>query len=319
MLLAIRSTSERDIDEKDQGNLTASFIAAAYGNDQSLAALVDWGANIHFERSQPLYNDILPHQDPLNVSSYIFQWGYNLANIASQNGHVNVIKVLLKHRINICHENSIGLNSFHLASEHGHTSILRIFISTSKCNWKISFQSSLYLASKNGHLNVVAYLLSLNAVDKCVHCSDTMYWIPKGKVRLQSNFPYQKMPNWYFKNFVLKEDTQLFFCQSALDIAVQNRHFDIVKILANETVNALKCINARGMTPLITAAAFEHDDIVLYFLQARYSLNDTCREMQKSRFNIDNNEQSGDRLCVKGLSFWHMLAIYASEKLWRSS
>ena len=79
MLLAIRSTSERDIDEKDQGNLTASFIAAAYGNDQSLAALVDWGANIHFERSQPLYNEILPHKDLLNVSRYIFQWGYNLA------------------------------------------------------------------------------------------------------------------------------------------------------------------------------------------------------------------------------------------------
>ena len=49
MLLAIRSTPEIDIDEKDQANLTASYIAAAYGNDQSLAALVDWGSNIHFE------------------------------------------------------------------------------------------------------------------------------------------------------------------------------------------------------------------------------------------------------------------------------
>ena len=195
MLLAIRSTSERDIDEKDQGNLTASYIAAPYGNDQSLAALVDWGANIHFERSQPLYNEIIPHKDLLNVSRYICHWGYNLANIASQNGHVNVIKVLLKHRINICHENLLRLNSFHLASEHGHTSILRIFIPTSKCNWKISFQSSLYLASRNGHLNIVAYLLSLNAVDKCVPCSDAMDWIPKGMVRVQSNVPYQKMPN----------------------------------------------------------------------------------------------------------------------------
>ena len=48
---------------------------------------------------------------------------------------------------------------------------------------------------------------------------------------------------------MLKEDTQLFFCQSALGIAVQNTHLDIVKILANESVYALKCVNARGMTP----------------------------------------------------------------------
>ena len=63
------------------------------------------------------------------------------------------------------------------------------------------------------------------------------------------------------------------------------------------------------MTHLITAAAFEHDNIVLYFLQSGYSLNDTCKEMKKIRLINDNNEH----FYVKGLSFWHMLAIYASE------
>ena len=195
-----------------------------------------------------------------------------------------------------------------------------MLISSSKCNWSSSFQTSLYLAAKTGHLHVVKYLLSLNVVDTCIPCLDKINWIPNGKVRFQSKIPNKKLPyEWDYRNFVLKDDRRFLFCESALDIAVQNQHLEIVKVLTSETVNALKCVNARGMTPLITAAAFERNDIVLYFLEKRLSLNDTCKIPKKTRFynsNIDNFYHP--RFCVKGLTFWHILAIYASEETMES-
>lgn len=320
MLLAIESTHEIDIDERDQDNLTAAYIAAAYGNDKSLVALIENGADLDYQRSQPVLSKILPNQDPIHLSKYTFQWGYNLANIASQNGHADIIELLLKHKVNVCHENSVGLNSFHLAAEHGHISILRMFMSSSKCKWSSSFPTSLYLAAKTGHLHVVKYLLSLNVVDTCVPCSDKMNWIPPKKVRFQSKIPKQKLPyEWDYRNFALKDDRNFFFCESALDIAVQNQHLEIVKVLTNETVNALKCVNARGMTPLITAAAFGRNDIVLYFLERGLSLNDSCKVKEYTRFSSNNKERFSDgRICVNGLTFWHMLAIYASEETMES-
>ena len=318
MLLAIGLTSKMNIDIRDQGNLTSSYLAAAYGNDKSLAALLRKGADIQFQRSQPLFREISPNHDPIHLSKYTFQWGYNLANIASQNGHDRVIELLLNHNINISHENSVGLNSFHLASEHGHTSILKLLMTSSQCNWNSSFQLSLYLAAKNGHLNVVKYLLSLGVTDRCVPCSDSINWIPNGKARWQSSSLQQKLPYEIdYRNFVLKDDRHLYFCESALDIAVQNNHLEVVKFLIREPINALKCLNAQGMTPLITAVVLREHDILHYFLTTGLSLNDTCRvrKKMKTRFhNFKNTHHSDEPLCVKGLSFWHMLAIYSSEK-----
>lgn len=232
MLLSIVATSHMEIDLGDKENISASFIAAAFGNANTLAALIDNGADINYQRPPPVFIQIKLSKDPMHFCKYISFCGYSLANIASQNGHANVLKLLLRYKINICHENSLGLNSFHLASEHGHLQVLQVLMSSKLCDWTSSFNQSLYLGAKSGHTHVIKYLLSLGAVDSCVPCSNSIYWIPKDKARLPTHAPVPNLPyERDYKKYILKDDRRLFFCESALDIAVQNNHLEVVKIL----------------------------------------------------------------------------------------
>lgn len=318
MLIAIRSMSHLNIDMRDPEELTASFIAAANGNENALAALIEHGADVNYQRPPPVFIQLKLAQDPINICKYKAFCGYNLANIASQNGHTNVLKLLIKYKINLCHRNSLGLNSFHLASEHAHVHILQILMSSKLCNWTSSFDQALYLSAKNGHVRVIKYLLSINAVDDCVPCINFIYWIPEGKTRLQTNVPIPNLPyEWDYKNFFLRDDRRLYFCESALDIAVQKNHLEVVKILVSHKENALKCVNARGMTPPITAVVFDAKDVIYYFLQSGLPLNDTCmvRHNMKKRFTNYDGDIIDDRFCTNELSFWHMLAIYSSSDI----
>lgn len=317
MSIAIRSMSHSNIDMKDPGKSTASFIAATYGNENALAALIERGADVNYQRPPHVFIQLKFFQDPIHFCKYNAFCGYSLANIASQNGHANVLKFLIKYNINLCHETSLGLNSFHLASEHNHLHILRILMSSKLCNWTSSFDQALYLSAKNGHVRVVKYLLSINAVDNCVPCSNFIAWIPKGKARLQTNtrtpnLPYERD----YKNYVLKDDRRLYFCESALDIAVQNNHLEVVKILVGQKENAINCVSARGMTPAITAVVFNSKDVIYHFLQSGLPLNDTCtvRHMTK-RFTNYDEDMVNNKFCRNELSFWHMLSIHSSTEI----
>lgn len=317
MSIAILSMSHSNIDMKDPGKSTASFIAATYGNDNALAALIERGADVNYQRPPPVFIQLKHFQDPIHFCKYNIFCGYNLANIASQNGHANVLKFLIKYNINLCHETSLGLNSFHLASEHDHVHILRILMSSKLCNWTSSFDQALYLSAKNGHVRVVKYLLSINATDNCVPCSNFIHWIPKGKSRLQT---YTRMPNLPYerdyKNYLLRDDRRFYFCESALDIAVQNNHLEVFKILVGQKENALNCVSARGMTPAITAVVFNSKDVIYHFLQSGLPLNDTCTVRHiKKRFKNYDEDMDNETFCKNDLSFWHMLAIHSSPEI----
>ena len=58
MLIAIESTHGTDIDVRDQNNLTAAYIAAAYGNDKCLAALIKERADLDYQKPQPVLSKI---------------------------------------------------------------------------------------------------------------------------------------------------------------------------------------------------------------------------------------------------------------------
>lgn len=105
-----------------------------------------------------------------------------------------------------CHETFLGLYSFHLASKHDHVHIFRILMSSKLCNWTSSFDQALYLS-------VVKYLLSINATDNCVPCSNFIVWIPKGKEKLQTNTRTINLP---FERDYKNYDRRLYFCESAV-------------------------------------------------------------------------------------------------------
>lgn len=317
--LLIDAIQEIQIDSKDEGNSPASYIAAAYGNAKSLNALFENGADKTFVRSSYSIKDVSSELDLIYICKYEAHWGYSLSNIASQNGHESVVKLLIQNGVNLLHQNAIGLNSFHLAAEHGHYRILKLLISYKASLWTPSLNHSLYLAAKNGHATVVEYLLSLGAVDDCLPCNGSLYWIPKGKGRLQSKGAREFYYDRGDEDYVFKDDQHLIFCETALQIATQNGYLEVVKLLLKEETNAMTCSDARGRTPVLSAAAYDREDILLYFLnESKQLYNAKCEEKLaikciKQNLGISENEKFHTKYCSKDLSLQHLLALYSTE------
>lgn len=308
------------VDCKDAGNSPASYIAAAYGNAESLSALFENGADKTFVRSSFPIRRLSQELDVIYTCKYEAHWGYSLFNIAAQNGHENVIKLLIQNDVNLLHENAIGLNSFHLAAEHGHYRILKLLISFKESLWTPSLNHSLYLAAKNGHATVVEYLLSLGAVDDCLPCNGSLYWIPKGKGRLQSKGAREFYYDRDEHDYVLKDDQRFLFCETALEIATQNGYFEVVKILLKEETNAMTCTDARGRTPVFTAAAFDRKDILLYFFdKSKQLFNAKCEEnltIKRIKRDLGKLEIRNYhfKCCRKELALQYFLALYSTSE-----
>lgn len=136
MSLILDLFSLRSVDEIDEGNITASYVATAFGNNLSLKALLDRNANVNFTRLGPTF--INETVDMLHFCKTFAYWEYSLLNIAAQNGHYETVLTLLRHNVNISHQTSFGSNSFLLAVNNGHTRIVREFL--------MKFKSKFHLA-----------------------------------------------------------------------------------------------------------------------------------------------------------------------------
>lgn len=317
--LLINVIPDLRVDCKDEGNSPASYIAAAYGNAKSLGALFENGADKTFARSSFPVRSLSQELDLIYTCKYEAHWGYSLFNIASQNGHEKVVKLLIQNAVELLQENAIGLNSFHLAAEHGHYRILKLLISFKESLWIPSLNHSLYLAAKNGHATVVEYLLSLGAVDDCLPCNGSLYWIPKGKVRLQSKGAKEFYYDRDEHDYVLKDDQRFLFCETALEIATQNGYFEVVKILLKEETNAMTCTDARGRTPVFTAAAFDRKDILLYFFdkskklfKAKCEEKLTIKQIKRDLGKLEIRNYHF-KCCRKELALQYFLALYSTS------
>ena len=85
--------------------------------------------------------------------------------LASQNGHTQVVKLLIKENADVKIQIKEGVTALMLASQNGHTQVVELLI---KENADVKIQSkegvtALMLASKNGHTQVVELLLKENA------------------------------------------------------------------------------------------------------------------------------------------------------------
>lgn len=126
MSLLLDLFSLRPVDETDKGNITASYVAAAFGNHRSLKALLDRHADVNFTRLGPKY--INETVDMLHFCKTYAFWEYSLLNIAAQNGHIQTVLTLIRHNVNVSHETSFGSNSFLLAVENSHSNIVQEFL-----------------------------------------------------------------------------------------------------------------------------------------------------------------------------------------------
>ena len=86
--------------------------------------------------------------------------------LASHNGHLDVVKYLVEHGVNIKTLNE----SLHLAARNGHLNIVKYLIENgadvnSASRHTLEDNYALLVAAKNGHLNIVKYLVSIGNYD----------------------------------------------------------------------------------------------------------------------------------------------------------
>ena len=93
--------------------------------------------------------------------------GLSALMIASQNGHTEVVKLLLGKGAQVNMQENSGWSALMIASENGHTEVVKLLLE--KVNMQINYGlSALYLAVKGQHTQSVMVLFQHGAkVSKC--------------------------------------------------------------------------------------------------------------------------------------------------------
>ncbi|XP_055997998.1 ankyrin repeat domain-containing protein 50-like [Ostrea edulis] len=304
--------SGRDIEKRDNtGNFSSAYLGSAFGNHRTLDALLQHGANIHFVRKGP---EIVKRS--IGVEDFckkFAHWEYSLLNVASQNGHLDVVSTLLKHGVNVSYTNSLGLNSFHLAAEYGHIELVRLYLRYFKDTFYSSLDHSLYLSAKKGHYSVVELLLHHGAVDRCLPCNLSQYWTEFHETRLQI---IDDMDDLKTVNYVFKDDRRFIKCETALEVSLQNGYDEIVKLLIDKYPSGLKCRESGGRTPLLTAIRFQRYKALKQILLHENARNITCLFNRNRWKKLDLNDKERNEYlenqCPFNSSISHFCAMYGN-------
>jgi ankyrin repeat protein len=329
--LMLTLTNLNEVNEIDNNNHSLSFAAARQGNEESLRCLLDRGANQNFtvilETSINNVDSFQKSHDPfysghniVQICKYVFFCGYNILQIAAQNGHQSVVKMLLDRHKRLAYvENDMHLNAFHLAVENGHFEIMNMFL---KMNSSLADIISLYQASKNGNKNIVQTLLSYGVIDQCVPFNGTFYWLPLLSNRKQQRAKINNVRTEYgtvsIKTYFY-DDWRLITCETALNAAVRKGHLDVVDILMKEENNALRCTTYDGKTPLMTAVRYNQTEIfkLLHYnnsmmsLKCEHSFNIFDIYFQ-SKLDISERAELITERCPSGASVVHLLAMHGN-------
>lgn len=307
MSLLLDLFSLRPVDETDKGNITASYVAAAFGNERSLKALLGRNANVNFIRLGPKF--INETVDMLHFCKNYAFWEYSLLNIAAQNGHFETVITLLRHNADISHQTSFGSNSFLLAVENGHTRLVRYFILLFKSNFITSLNQALYISAKNGYVDIVDLLLYHGAEDSCPSCNSSQYWTSFHQTRLQAINSGENLQRF---NFAFLDDGRFVRCESVLEIAIQNGHTEIVQHLLQNSSKTSCCREAGGRTPVFTALKFKRTEIFKILIQKGINKQDRCLYRKRRAIAIDLNEREREEylenMCPYNVTISHYLA-----------
>lgn len=314
MSLLLDLFSCRSIDETDQGNITASYVAAAFGNHRNLKALLDRKANVNFTRLGPRF--INETVNMLEFCKTFAFWDYSLLNIAAQNGHMKTVVTLLQYDVNILHQTAFGSNSFLLAVENGHTRLVREFLIRFRSILISSLNLALYLSAKNGYVDIVDLLLYHGAEDLCLACNSSQYWTSLYQTRLQA---INTTKNFKMFDFVFLDDRRYVRCETALETAIQNGHTEVVQLLLKSTNKTLRCRESGGRTPAFTALKFKRSEIFDLLMQQGINKLDRCLYRKRRIETLDLSESERkeylQNMCPFNITLSHFLTFNWERKL----
>ncbi|XP_052238609.1 transient receptor potential cation channel subfamily A member 1 homolog [Dreissena polymorpha] len=215
MLLAAGS----DVTVEDKNDSTLVFLAAEENKLDVLKVLM----------TTPKIKELINHRD---------EWNNSPLHVASQNGHVNVVKFLIENGAMVTLKNDREQTPIHLAAIKGYVGVVQAIVAHDKTTLNDHDENSdtaLHLAASNGHVQLVHVLLTLGANHEIMN----------------SNL------------------------QTPIAAAAANGHLKVVELLVRAGA-FIDIPDKLGLTPLLLASMNGHFNVVEYLLerQADVTLTD---------------------------------------------
>ncbi|KAK3586910.1 hypothetical protein CHS0354_008504 [Potamilus streckersoni] len=315
----------KEVDSRNNDDITPAFIAAGKGNNDTLQALLDAGADISFRRQLPDLSGSL--EDAVLITKTRTFWGYGLLDIAAQHGHIDTVLLILGRNRSFANVmNEMNVRPHHLACEFGHIEVLDSFI---KIGVQVADQRCLYNAASNGHTNIVRKLLNLGVKDSCVPCNGSIYWVSANENRLQAETRAVNIPNDMLDILILQpkrkpfDDWWTISCETALHAASRLGFTDIVQMLTAQGHTGMSCRDRAGRTPFLTAIIHNRTEAIS-ILYPLANVSDKCQERdlthdeitQLSKLEI---QKLSEGKCPNGSSLAHLISRYGLSSLPQSS
>jgi ankyrin repeat protein len=319
--LFIKLVGITNVDKQNRKNLAATFLSAEHGHVENLKCLLDSGANVDFEVHCNTSISCLNGTYIIKQFKEVCMCEYTLPDIAVQNEHYEVVKMLLmKNPLLLNHVNGIGLNLLHIAVEKGNILVMQEIL---KVNRSLADTHSLYIAASNGFVRAVEILLSIGVKDMCLKCNGTFYWkdnITENEIDETHTCDNLSGNKTNFKNMLVwPVDWRLVTCNTALHAAVQNGHVSIVHILLDHNINSC-CRDNAGMTAIFLAIKNNQTDIFKILYERKANVSERCRvpprlQRTNSRFFSSSMAEYDTHNCGENSSIVHLLAIHNNVEI----
>ena len=282
-----------DVNVLNEHQDSALKIAIRIGNIEIVTALLDADANVNSPNANgdtPLciassFGIIGDKTARLEILQALINKGaqVNLANqkdgmnplsIAAENGHTEVVEVLLKNEANIEARNDKNSNftPLHYAAENGHAKVVEVLLKNgAPVDFSDKYDNTpLHFAARNGHTEIVKALLTGEGID--INARENSKWTPLHyaarnghievvEVLLKNGAPVDLVSDEY--------DTPLHY-------AAQNGHTKVVEVLLKNGANIeaegtyynqLLEIDFTALTPLHYAAEWCQAKVVELLLK----------------------------------------------------
>ena len=275
------------VDCEDHYGFTPSFVAARGGFKENVEFLVIKGAKIEHRTKPPpslysLMNSSVLSIDPIERAKTAF-WNSTMMHAAASGGHTTVIRALLKRNASFREVNGVNLTAIQLAAQNGHLDVVQLLYNSGAHADHLCLQH----AAHAGHTDVVKFLMKIGILDTCMRCDGTFYWLGN-KVR------YQAGPGYNFKGsdgYILADDNYRIKCQSALHLAVAEKHTEVVKLLLSGEDKTIHCKDFTGRTPLHEAIRQNHVEISELLIRSGARVSQKCMRFQNLSSVCNNSEK----------------------------
>ncbi len=285
-----------NIDSLDNDHRTPSFIAATSGHLNSLKVLFERGANLN-HTSAFLNVEIVTHsqdQDPV-IECKRKLCGYSLLHTAAQEGNIDVVTFLIRHKVNIMGTTGANNTALQLAAANGHLQTVQAL----KIAGEVLDGISLHHAAAGGHNQVVQYLLRERITDTCVRDIPFFMFYDEEDSKLKS------------AKVRLYDNHHLYLRETALHAAVARGHRSVIKSLLSEEQSAIHCPNSAGRRPLHEAVHVNNYNTLKLLLVSGVNANVQCdSSLPKLSMEPFIQEKFARAHCPCGFTSLHIAAMH---------